>query len=82
MTLYQTLRVIMDHYSISGVQLSKHLGYKNKNAVSTIFSKKNDMQFTTLCKFLNILHCDLIIRDQRTGHEYLIDTEEDPYLLP
>lgn len=70
MNANETIKEIMIKKEISQNAIQNKLGMKSQSGVSQAL--RRDMRVSMLFRFMNVLGCDLIIRDRETGETYEI----------
>lgn len=71
MTANTVIRTIMANKHITQFEFARMLGEKTQSTVSLSLSR--NMKSNTLVTYLNALGYDLVVREQSTGTEYIID---------
>jgi antitoxin component HigA of HigAB toxin-antitoxin module len=64
------IKTVMKNRSLTQKDLTTLLQTKSQSAVSGALNR--DMKISTLLRFLSILDCQLIIKDNTTGEDYKI----------
>lgn len=66
----EVVKSIMGEKGITQGELTKMINMKSQSGVSGALNR--DMKTSTLVRFLDVMGCQLIIRDENTGNEYRI----------
>lgn len=78
MTAKEIVREVIARSGIPQTALSKKLGYSNKTAVGAILNKNNSLRADVLCKWLEVLGFEIVIRRKDgKGKEWIMTAESD-----
>lgn len=66
----EIVKSIMSIRHLTQIDLQKMLELKSQSAVSGALNR--DMKTSTLARFLEIMDCELVIRDKSTGTEWVV----------
>ena len=75
MQAYEILRDVIKRKKLSGRTISREMG-KSDNYLAVILARRNSPLTSTMADLLNIMGCDLIVRDRDSGHEYIVTPHE------
>lgn len=67
---------LMKEQGITQVAMAEKMGYRTQSSVRDRLVGKHDMRVDTLVNFLRVLDCDLVVRDHKTGKEWMV-TDQD-----
>lgn len=71
----EIIRDVMKHKGISQATLAEKLGYSHASGVSTKLQRSNSLRVDTLAKFLDAMDCQLIIRSNTDGREWILNED-------
>lgn len=73
----EIVKVIMKERKIGQIEMAKEMGYAGQGTVSRVLSgATSTMTVATLTKMLDILGCDLVVKDRANKREYTITEGE------
>ncbi len=70
MTANEIIKNMMSDRGITQGKITEMLGMKHQSGVSQALSR--DMKTSMLLRFLESMDCELIIRDKKTGTEWVV----------
>ncbi|MCC8356974.1 MAG: hypothetical protein LJU34_03855 [Oscillospiraceae bacterium] len=73
MNASKTIKTLMTDKGIAQKDMQSKLDMKSQSGVGQALNR--DMRISMLIRFLNVLNCDLIIRDKDTTQEWIVDSD-------
>lgn len=73
MTEKEAVKLMLMKKKMSQMELAQALGLSTQGAIGKTLSGKNDIRTGTLHRILEVLGCELVIRDKEDGMEMKID---------
>lgn len=70
------ISTIMKEKKITAISLSEKLGYNHSSGVTERLRGKKGMRDDIIVKFLEVLSCELVIRDKTSNKEWVVSLEE------
>lgn len=69
MGVAKRIKMILLDKGVSQKELSNRLGYEGKNTIYNLLGRDNPT-FATVEKWADVLGCDVVFRDRKTGKIY------------
>lgn len=71
MNVNEIIKTCMSNKGVTQGDITKLLGMKSQSGVSQALNR--DMKVSMLLRFLNVLDCEVVIRNKDSGQEFTID---------